>query len=146
MTAAPPPDNFGRCARSIGLAIDDFGTGFSSLRYFGEFPIDILRIDRSFVHAIIDPAGVPAIRVGLLELGRTLDMEIFAEGIESELQRVVLREHRCTFGQGLPLRSTAVPDRFGAVARQPHRRPARVGRLMGAVVSACGSVRTRCPR
>ncbi len=91
-----------RALHSLGvrLAIDDFGTGYSSLSYLGEFPIDILKIDRSFVHAIIDPAPVPAILVGLLELGRTLDMEIVAEGIESELQRDVLRKHRCTFGQG----------------------------------------------
>jgi diguanylate cyclase (GGDEF)-like protein len=84
----------------VKLAIDDFGTGFSSLSYLRQFPIDILKIDRSFTETIEDPTQLPAIVRGLLDLGQTLGLDIVAEGVEHDLQRDRLRDEQCRFGQG----------------------------------------------
>ena len=88
--------------RSLGvqLAIDDFGTGYSSLSYLRQFPIDILKIDKSFTDTITHRADIPPIVHGLLELAKTLEMSTVAEGIEFEVQRKALRDQHCEFGQG----------------------------------------------
>jgi diguanylate cyclase (GGDEF)-like protein/PAS domain S-box-containing protein len=84
----------------VRLAIDDFGTGYSSLSYLRRFPIDILKIDRSFVNTIADRDQVPALVRGLLDLGHTLQLELVAEGIELEHQLRKLRAEDCQLGQG----------------------------------------------
>jgi diguanylate cyclase (GGDEF)-like protein/PAS domain S-box-containing protein len=84
----------------VRLAIDDFGTGYSSLSYLRQFPVDILKIDRSFINTITERDRIPAIVRGLLDLGRTLQLETVAEGVELDLQRVQLREERCDLAQG----------------------------------------------
>ena len=84
----------------VRLAIDDFGTGYSSLSYLRQFPIDILKIDRSFIESITDPDNVPAIVRGLLDLGRTLQLQTIAEGVEDGVQRDRLRDERCDLAQG----------------------------------------------
>ncbi len=84
----------------VRLAIDDFGTGYSSLSYLRQFPIDIIKIDRSFINAITDRAQVPAIVRGLLDLGRTLELATVAEGIEGRDQLASLRDEQCDYGQG----------------------------------------------
>jgi diguanylate cyclase (GGDEF)-like protein/PAS domain S-box-containing protein len=84
----------------VRLAIDDFGTGYSSLNYLRQFPIDILKIDKSFIDAIQDLEGAPAIVRGLLDLGHTLDLEIIAEGVEESHQREWLEDEHCRLGQG----------------------------------------------
>ncbi len=84
----------------VRLAIDDFGTGYSSLSYLRQFPVDILKIDRSFINTIVDGDQLPAIVRGLLELGKTLHLETLAEGIEEDAQRVQLRDEHCDLGQG----------------------------------------------
>ena len=88
--------------RNLGvrLAIDDFGTGYSSLSYLRQFPIDILKIDRSFTSMITEAGEMPPIVRGLLELGRTLGLRTLAEGVELEVQREMLREHDCELAQG----------------------------------------------
>jgi diguanylate cyclase (GGDEF)-like protein/PAS domain S-box-containing protein len=87
-------------ALGVRLAVDDFGTGYSSLSYLRQFPVDILKIDRSFIDTIDEPGKVPPIVRGLLELSRTLGLETVAEGIELELQRDQLRDAHCELGQG----------------------------------------------
>ena len=98
----------------IRFAIDDFGTGYSSLSYLRQFPVDILKIDRSFVAGISEQDGLPAILRGVLDLGRTLGLDIVAEGIEQADQLARLQEGRCRFGQGYlfarPLPSPAVAE------------------------------------
>jgi diguanylate cyclase (GGDEF)-like protein/PAS domain S-box-containing protein len=84
----------------VRLAIDDFGTGFSSLSYLRQFPVDILKIDQSFIGTINETESLPALVRGLLELGRTLHLETIAEGVERPVQRDQLREEHCGFGQG----------------------------------------------
>jgi diguanylate cyclase (GGDEF)-like protein/PAS domain S-box-containing protein len=87
-------------ALGVRIAIDDFGTGLSSLSYLHRFPIDILKIDRSFVEQLgrlEDGAGLAR---AIIALGETLGLEVVAEGIESELQQRELIELGCVAGQG----------------------------------------------
>lgn len=101
-------------ALDVKLAIDDFGTGYSSLSYLRQFPVDILKIDRSFINSITDRNQIPAIVRGLLDLGKTLKLETVAEGIELGVQRDSLRDQACEFGQGFlfarPLSSADADD------------------------------------
>jgi diguanylate cyclase (GGDEF)-like protein len=86
--------------RELGthLAIDDFGTGYSSLSYLERFPIDILKIDRTFVSST--GAGASPIARAVIDLGRTLELEVIAEGIEHAEQARWLMDLGCRFGQG----------------------------------------------
>ncbi len=87
-------------ALGVRLCIDDFGTGYSSLRYLHKFPIDALKIDRSFVcGANGDIANEPIVQM-VLTLGHSLEMEVIAEGIETETQRRKLMALGCKSGQG----------------------------------------------
>jgi len=84
----------------VGVCIDDFGVGYSSLRYLHRFPISGLKIDRSFVTGSDDDlASEPIVRM-LLELARTLGLDVVAEGIESERQSAALQILGCLYGQG----------------------------------------------
>jgi diguanylate cyclase (GGDEF)-like protein len=84
----------------VRLAIDDFGTGYSSLSYLQQFPIDILKIDQSFVLGMQDSPEQRAIVHALIELGRALELEIIAEGVETDTQLWLLRDERCDSAQG----------------------------------------------
>jgi len=88
-------------ALGIRLAIDDFGTGLSSLRYLERFPVDVLKIDRSFVDRLgTENGGSSPLARAILGLGEALGIGVVAEGIETELQLSRLRELGCEFGQG----------------------------------------------
>ncbi len=84
----------------VRLAIDDFGTGYSSLGYLREFPVDILKIDRSFVATISLDDEVPSLIRAVLDLCRTLGLDAVAEGIEERHQLDQLLEEHCHLGQG----------------------------------------------
>lgn len=84
----------------VRLAVDDFGTGYSSLSYLRQFPVDILKIDGSFIGSITDAEVIPALVHGLFELGHTLKLEMVAEGIATAAQLRHLRAERCQLGQG----------------------------------------------
>ncbi|HXA28983.1 MAG TPA: EAL domain-containing protein [Candidatus Angelobacter sp.] len=88
--------------RSLGirLALDDFGTGYSSLSYLREFPIDSIKIDKSFVDGITHGSEEAAVARAVIELGRTLNIDTVAEGIEERHQLDELRNLRCGYGQG----------------------------------------------
>jgi len=84
----------------VRLAIDDFGTGYSSLSYLHRFPVDILKIDRSFVQGVADGPGANALASAVIALGNSLGLRTVAEGIEREDQHAVLAQLGCKFGQG----------------------------------------------
>ncbi len=88
--------------------MDDFGTGYSSLSYLKMLPIDVLKIDRSFISSMLDHPKDRAIVKTIIELGHRLDMAVVAEGIETQEQAAFLREHGCHTGQGF-LFSRPVP-------------------------------------
>jgi EAL domain-containing protein (putative c-di-GMP-specific phosphodiesterase class I) len=84
----------------VCVAIDDFGTGYSSLRYLARLPIDTLKIDRSFVMAMTENADDMAIVASIISLAHGLDLNVVAEGVETEEQRKLLRLLRCDQTQG----------------------------------------------
>ena len=99
----------------VRIAIDDFGTGYSSLAYLRQFPVDALKIDRSFISGIAGSKGSAALIHTLVQLGKTLDIETLAEGIEEQSQLETLQREHCDHGQGFlfsrPLDADAV-ERF----------------------------------
>jgi EAL domain-containing protein (putative c-di-GMP-specific phosphodiesterase class I) len=97
----------------IRIAIDDFGTGYSSLSYLRQFPVDALKIDRSFIDAArLSPAAAELVHV-LVQLGNALQIETLAEGIEYHTQLAHLQTEGCDSGQGYlfarPLEADKVP-------------------------------------
>jgi EAL domain-containing protein (putative c-di-GMP-specific phosphodiesterase class I) len=84
----------------VKLAIDDFGTGYASLSYLRKFPLDILKVDRSFVSGIGKDPGASALGCAIVRLGHTVGLSVVAEGIEEKKQADVLRGSGCELGQG----------------------------------------------
>jgi EAL domain-containing protein (putative c-di-GMP-specific phosphodiesterase class I) len=87
-------------AMGVRLTIDDFGTGYSSLDHLREMPADILKIDRSFVAGMAANSPDSALVAAAIAMGRALEMEVVAEGIETSEQVADLRELGCPLGQG----------------------------------------------
>jgi diguanylate cyclase (GGDEF)-like protein/PAS domain S-box-containing protein len=119
-----------RRLKEIGvmLAIDDFGTGYSSLAYLRQFPVDVLKIDRSFVAEMDGSHDSAALVHTLVELGRTLGLTTLAEGIEDDSQLEILRAERCQSGQGFffsrPVDPTAIESLLTR-SESPHSTPSR---------------------
>jgi len=88
--------------RAIGvrISVDDFGTGYSSLAYLRQFPIDTLKIDRSFVRGMVSNKDTAEIVAGIMGLSKQLGLGVVAEGVELEEQCAHLRELKCNAGQG----------------------------------------------
>jgi len=87
-------------ALGVTLAMDDFGTGYSSLSYLKKFPIDVIKIDRSFIKDIPDNQDDMEITSAVIAMARNLRLKVVAEGIESPAQLAFLRRQRCDIGQG----------------------------------------------
>ncbi|KAB0565723.1 GGDEF domain-containing response regulator [Pseudomonas palleroniana] len=95
-------------AMGVRLALDDFGTGYSSLSYLRRFPIDVLKIDQSFIRGLIVNNQDAQLISAIIGMGKSLDLNIIAEGVESLEQLKFLQAERCEEGQGF-LFSKAVP-------------------------------------
>jgi len=104
-------------AIGVKLAIDDFGTGYSSLSYLRELPIDVLKIDKSFVDGIAVSEQRLALVEGIIRLAGTLHLDVVAEGIETEVQRDLLVSMGCQFGQGYLLAMPVAADQAEALVR-----------------------------
>jgi diguanylate cyclase (GGDEF)-like protein/PAS domain S-box-containing protein len=105
-------------ANGVRIALDDFGTGYASLRHLKQFPVDIIKIDQSFVHDMESDPGDEAIIHAVINLGRSLGIKVVAEGIETEAQATRLIELGCDFGQGFlfskPIAARRVPALLAA--------------------------------
>ena len=84
----------------VRLAIDDFGTGYSALNYLQRFPLDVLKIDRSFTNDIPDNDASAASIRAMIAMAHALDLEVIAEGVENRSQAGFLLVHHCELGQG----------------------------------------------
>jgi predicted signal transduction protein with EAL and GGDEF domain len=104
----------------IRLAIDDFGTGYSSLSYLHRFPVDVLKIDRSFVERLGggEDGGDGTLVSTILHLGHSLQLETVAEGIERPQEMLILRRQGCTTGQGFHFSPPVAADVIGAMLRE----------------------------
>ena len=102
MKSSAEPVNILRQLRELGvrIAIDDFGTGYSSLAYLKRFPIDYLKIDRSFIQDIPEDPDTVSIVAGVISLAHSLRLKVVAEGVETEAQRDVLNQFGCDLQQG----------------------------------------------
>lgn len=88
---------------NIGISLDDFGTGYSSLSYLRQLPIDLLKIDRSFINDLLKPEEQKQIIGNIISLAHNLQISVVAEGIEEEVQRDYLKNLDCNFLQGFLL-------------------------------------------
>lgn len=96
--------------QGVGLSIDDFGTGYSSLAYLKRFPIRSVKLDRTFVGGLgVDPSDAEIVRA-VVTLGRSLGLEVIAEGIETLAQLRALQDLGCDYGQGFLLGHPVAPD------------------------------------
>ena len=129
-------------ALGVRLAIDDFGTGYSSLSYLHRFPIDILKIDRSFVSRLTSSDNGPELASAVVTLGETLGLDTVAEGIELEQQAAALLALGCVAGQGFLFADAGSLEALGGspfVARRnalwteqaPHAEPGSLRSLRG---------------
>jgi len=107
----------------LTLAMDDFGTGYSSLSYLKKFPIDIIKIDRSFIHEIPDNQDDMEITSAVIAMAHNLKLKVVAEGIETAEQLAFLRRHRCDVGQGYlfdrPIPGAELIDKLKRYPRGP---------------------------
>jgi EAL domain-containing protein (putative c-di-GMP-specific phosphodiesterase class I) len=87
-------------AAGLTVSIDDFGTGYSSLGYLRQFPVDALKIDRSFVKDLPDSTDASAICAAIIAMARELKLKVIAEGVETAAQLEFLRKHQCDQAQG----------------------------------------------
>ncbi|SMP40130.1 putative bifunctional diguanylate cyclase/phosphodiesterase [Anoxynatronum buryatiense] len=94
------------------IAIDDFGTGYSSLSYLVRLPVDTLKIDRSFIMNMEDSSQARSVVSSIIAMGRSLHLELVAEGIETEEQLAMLRQENCQLGQGFYFNSAMTADKF----------------------------------
>jgi EAL domain-containing protein (putative c-di-GMP-specific phosphodiesterase class I) len=105
-------------AMGLQLALDDFGTGYSSLSYLRRFPIDTLKIDRSFVRDLTMDADDASIVSAVISMGKKLHMQVVAEGVETPQQLAFLKEQGCPEGQGYYFSRPIVAEEFARLLRR----------------------------
>jgi EAL domain-containing protein (putative c-di-GMP-specific phosphodiesterase class I) len=101
--------------QGVRIAIDDFGTGVSSLGQLRSFPIDVIKVDRSFIQGVEREGKDAAIAANVVSLAHALGLVAIAEGVESEGQLDSMRELDCDLAQGFLLARPAPPEEIGAL-------------------------------
>jgi len=109
----------------IRLAIDDFGTGYSSLAQLKNFPVDTLKVDRSFIRNIPRDTENKAITEAIINMGKTLSLVVVAEGVETQEEENFLREQVCDEMQGFYFSKPIEADRFAELLRRQNSSPRR---------------------
>ncbi|WP_432541400.1 putative bifunctional diguanylate cyclase/phosphodiesterase [Kineococcus sp. SYSU DK002] len=130
-------------AAGVLVAIDDFGTGYSSLSYLRRLPVDTVKIDRSFIGDLTHGGSATTLVASIIELARSLGLDVVAEGVETEQQAQVLRDLSCTYAQGYLY---ARPQPAGEVPADPAQVPAQAPAQAPVVPAIVADPRTRVPR
>jgi diguanylate cyclase (GGDEF)-like protein/PAS domain S-box-containing protein len=118
-------------AMGLHLAIDDFGTGYSSLSALQQFPISTLKIDQSFVRDVAVDSDDAAIVRTIIDMGKSLEMEVVAEGVEAREQLEFLRKHGCFFAQGRIFGDVMEAEKLLAIFEAQRNGPAHYATLCG---------------
>ena len=108
----------------LRLAIDDFGTGYSSLAHLKRFPIDVLKIDQGFIRDISTSSDDQAISNAVIAMGHSMDLQVLAEGVETEEQRAYLQVQGCDYCQGYLFSRPLPAKAFGALLARASHLPA----------------------
>ena len=103
--------------KGIAFSIDDFGTGYSAINYLRHYPVDFLKIDRSFVTDILDDEQDRTLVEVIIKMGQTLGIQVIAEGVETKEQLAMLEQRGCDFIQGFYLSKPLPLDDFIAFYR-----------------------------
>jgi diguanylate cyclase (GGDEF)-like protein/PAS domain S-box-containing protein len=111
-------------ALGVTIAVDDFGTGYSSLSHLQRFPVDVVKVDKTFVDGVCNSNEESTLVRSILAIGAEFGLQVVAEGIESEAQDRELRRLGCDYGQGYLYMCPVPPERIGELLR--HVRPTRV--------------------
>jgi diguanylate cyclase (GGDEF)-like protein len=122
MRHAPSTVEVLQALRALGvtIAIDDFGTGYSSVTYLRQFPVDVLKVDQSFIHEVTTSTGGSPIVSAMISMGRSLGHRVIAEGVETLDQFAFLRAQQCSEGQGFYFSRPLPADQLTAAwAAQP---------------------------
>jgi EAL domain-containing protein (putative c-di-GMP-specific phosphodiesterase class I) len=102
----------------VRIAIDDFGIGYSSLAQIKRFPIDTLKVNRSFIHNLAKNSEDRAITEAIIAMGKTLSLTVVAEGVETQEQLAFLSDHACDAMQGFYFSKPVPHDEFASFMRQ----------------------------
>jgi EAL domain-containing protein (putative c-di-GMP-specific phosphodiesterase class I) len=107
-------------ALGVRLAIDDFGTGYSSLSYLRQLPVDVLKVDKTFVDGIVAGGQAFALARVIVSIGQTLDLDTVAEGVELSSQALALREMGCEIAQGFHFAKPMAAADVADLLAEPH--------------------------
>jgi EAL domain-containing protein (putative c-di-GMP-specific phosphodiesterase class I) len=127
----------------FSVAVDDFGTGYSSLRYLQRFPVDVLKIDSSFVRDVERNADSRAICTAIIAMARSLGLKVVGEGVERKWQLEFLRRQACDAVQGFLLSKPLSPDDFAGLLNRGSRRTSSTDRVIQLPIREKSSPRIR---
>ena len=102
----------------VRISIDDFGTGYSTLSQLKQFPIDTLKVDRSFIRMLPDNQDDQAVTEAIIAMGKTLGLTVIAEGVETQAQQQFLKDHACDELQGYLFSEPTHPDQLSALLQK----------------------------
>lgn len=105
----------------VRISLDDFGTGYSSLSHLRDFPVDVVKIDRSFIAKMVEEPEIRAIVSAVIDLAASLSLEVVAEGIETEEQQAMLLSQGCALGQGYLFGRAVIAEEVHVLLGAPHR-------------------------
>jgi diguanylate cyclase (GGDEF)-like protein/PAS domain S-box-containing protein len=105
--------------KGVAVSVDDFGTGYSSLSYLKKLPLDILKIDQSFVHQLDQNPDDAAIAIAIISMGQSLNLRIIAEGVETPEDLAFLKAHGCDEAQGFYFSRPVPAEQFSRLLTQP---------------------------